>query len=153
MKFRLLIGLALVLIGLFGESLWESAKKINWPEPEVPVTIVEPSMELKTLVQPIVDEDISSEDAALMSAFFEELASVVANDTQFIQNTGQFRVFNVTAGGLNFNKQLKDKYENLGENIDAAIMEAMGKENVPMDDEKRSGLAEVLMAIAWGVKQ
>lgn len=153
MKPRLFLGLALVVIGLFGESLWESVKNINWPKPDDTVTIVEPSMELKTLVQPIVDEDISSEDAALMGAFFEELASVVANDSEFIQTTGQFRTFNVTAGGLNFNKQLKNKYENLGENIDAAIMEAIGKESVSMDDEKRSDLTEVLMAVAWGVKQ
>lgn len=153
MKPRLFLGLALVVIGLFGESLWESVKNINWPEPDDKVTIVEPSMELKTLVQPIVDEDISSEDADLMSAFFEELASVVANDSNFIQSTGQFRTFNVTAGGLNFNKQLKNKYENLGENIDSVIMEAIGKESVQMDDEKRSDLTEVLMAVAWGVKQ
>jgi hypothetical protein len=154
MKPRLFLGLALVVIGLFGESLWESVKNINWPEPETPVnTVVEPSMELQTLVQPIVDEDISPEDASLMSAFFEELASVVANDSEFIQTTGQFRTFNVTAGGLNFNKQLKNKYENLGESIDAAIMEAIGKENASMDDEKRSDLTEVLMAVAWGVKQ
>lgn len=153
MKSRLFLGLALVAIGLFGESLWERVKNINWPQPNDKVTIVEPSMELKTLVQPIVDEDISSEDADLMSAFFEELASVVANDSQFIQTTGQFRTFNVTAGGLNFNKQLKNKYENLGEDIDAAIMEAIGKESVSMDEEKRSDLTEVLMAVAWGVKQ
>lgn len=151
-KLRLILGMALVVIGLVGEPLLDSVKNII-PNPDNPPTIVEPSMELKTLVQPIVDDDISSEDAALMSAFFEELASVVANDAQFIQSTGQFRTFNVTAGGLNFNKQLKNKYENLGENIDSVIMEAIGKESVQMDDEKRSDLTEVLMAIAWGVKQ
>ena len=54
MSFRLLIGTILVVVGLAGEPLWEAAKNINWPTPETPVTVVEPSMELKTLVQQLM---------------------------------------------------------------------------------------------------
>lgn len=151
-KLRLILGMALVMIGLVGEPLLDSVKNIL-PKPDNPPTVVEPSMELKTLVQPIVDIDIEKEDAVLVGCFFEELASVVKNDSKFIETTGQFRQFNITAGGLNFNKQLKNKYETLGEAIDLAIMEAIGKENVSMSDDKRSDLTDVLMAVSWGVRQ
>jgi hypothetical protein len=57
------------------------------------------------------------------------------------------------AGGLYFNTKLKDKYENLGEDIDNVIVQSIGKESVSLDSSKREKLVQTLNALSWGVKQ
>lgn len=153
-KTRLFIAMVLCIVGLFGEPIFEKLKNIDIPTPNVVVpdeSVDEPSLEYKTLVQDIVDVDIDRADASLMKQFFLELASVIENDSQFIKTTGQFRTFNITAGGLNFNNKLKNKYPTLGEHIDEAIIASIGKEDVSMDSRKRQNLVDCLKAVAWGV--
>ena len=154
-KTRLFIAMVLCVVGLFGEPIFEKLKNIDIPTPNVVPDegVDEPSLEYKTLVQDIVDVDIDRADASLMKQFFLELASVIENDSQFIKTTGQFRTFNITAGGLNFNNKLKSKYPNLGEYIDEAIIASIGKEDVSMDSRKRQDLVDCLNAVAWGVSK
>jgi hypothetical protein len=98
--------------------------------------------------------DIAREDAVEISAFFTELADVVKNDPGFVKTTGVFREFNMTAGGLNFaGTDLKNKYPDLGEEIDAAIIASIGIESVPLDANKRGELVKCLKAIAWATSQ
>lgn len=152
MKFRLLAAIVLVVAGLFGEPIWDKLKDIDLT-PKPPITVVEPSLEYKTLVKPIIDMEIEGNDSILMSTFFDQLSSVVRNDEQFIKTTGQFRQFNITAGGLNFKNQIKGDYPDLGETIDGIIMQSIGKEDKAMDSKTRTDLSDTLNAISWGVTQ
>jgi len=110
-------------------------------------------LENKELVKPIIEIEISQEDAELISLFYLELADVIDKDDTIIDSTGQFRNLNTFAGVLHFNTSLLGKYDSLGENIDTAIADAIGKQSVTMDDKKRDDLVEILSAIAWSVKQ
>lgn len=150
--FRLVAALVLIIVGLFGEPLWEKLKEIDI-NPNPPITVVEPTLEYKTLVQPIVDMDIEEKDSILMSCFFDQLSSVIRNDEEFIKTTGQFREFNITAGGLNFKNQIEGDYPDLGETIDTIIMQSIGKEDKEMDSPTRANLSDTLSAISWGVTQ
>ncbi len=152
MKFRLLAAIVLVVAGIFGEPIWDKLKDIDLT-PKPPITVVEPSLEYKTLVKPIIDMEIEGNDSILMSTFFDQLSSVVRNDEQFIKTTGQFRQFNITAGGLNFKNQIKGDYPDLGETIDGIIMQSIGKEDKAMDSKTRTDLSDTLNAISWGVTQ
>lgn len=152
-KMRLILGLVICVIGLVGEPIFNALKNVNITPDKTDVTVVEPAIELKTLVDPVVEIDIKSEDANLLSCFYSEMADVVNEDSTFLQNTEQFRTFNITAGKLYFSTKLKDKYENLGESIDKIIIQSIGVENVALDSSKRKKLVDVLNAIAWGVKQ
>ena len=82
-----------------------------------------------------------------------ELSDVISKDDSIIEYTEQFRNLNTFAGVLHFNSSLLGKYESLGKNIDLAIAETIGKQNVNLDDNKRKDLAEVLNAVAWSVTQ
>lgn len=150
---RLTLALVLVVVGLFGE------KVVNWTKDNVEIvdgtvyTITEPSLENKELVKPISETDIELKDAELISAFYLELADVIDKDDTIIDSTGQFRNLNTFAGVLHFNTSLLGKYDSLGENIDSAIVNAIGKENVKLDENKRQDLVDVLNAIAWSATQ
>tara|TARA_B100001939_G_C16808424_1_gene558852 strand:- start:271 stop:738 length:468 start_codon:yes stop_codon:yes gene_type:complete len=150
---RLTLALVLVVVGLFGE------KVVNWAKDNVEIvdgtvyTITEPSLENKELVKPISETDIELKDAELISAFYLELADVIDKDDTIIDSTGQFRNLNTFAGVLHFNTSLLGKYDSLGENIDSAIVNAIGKENAKLDENKRQDLVDVLNAIAWSATQ
>jgi hypothetical protein len=155
---RLTAAVLLIITAVFGEQALDFVKNVDIIifQPDTPVVVVvpvdEPSLEYKTLVQDIVAVDIAKEDATIIQAFFLELASVVKNDPGFLKTTGQFRDFNVMSGAMNFaGSDLKDKY--LGEDIDQALIDAVGKENVPLDDKKRENLVSALRAVAWGAVQ
>lgn len=151
-KVRLLIGLAICVIGLVGEPIFNAITNLKPNNPNV-VVVNEPALELKTLVDPVVKIDINPEDADLLSCFYSEMADIISKDKEFLQNTEQFRTFNITAGKLYFDTKLKNKYDTLGESVDQIIIQAIGKENVSLDSTKREKLVNVLNALAWSVKQ
>ena len=148
---RLFLAFVVMLVGLFGEKAVEFVKdRVEFVD-ETVYTISEPSLENKELVKPITEIDITPEDAKLISSFYLELADVIDKDDTIIDSTGQFRNLNTFAGVLHFNTSLVGKYESLGESIDSAIVNAIGKQNVTLDDSKRGDLVEVLNAVAWSV--
>lgn len=151
---RIFLALILVSISLFGSKALESINDlIPTINPSPSVELVEPSSDNKKLVEPIIDIDISKEDANFISSFFVELADVVDQDKEVIKTTGQFRTFNIFSGMLYFNDELKDKYSSLGEDIDSAIIASVGKENQSLNAENRKNLVDILKAIAWSVHQ
>lgn len=149
---RIFLALCLVVGALFGEKVIDTVKNnveiVNDPV----VSVDEPSLEYKELVKPITDLNIATDDAQMLSAFYLELADVIEQDNGTIDSTGEFRNFNIMAGMLHFNTSLKDKYDTLGEDIDTAIVETIGKQSVSLED-KREDLVSVLEAIAWSVNK
>lgn len=150
---RLFLAFVVMLVGLFGEKAVEFVKDRVEIVDDTVYTISEPSLENKNLVKPITEADITSEDAKLISAFYLELADVINKDDTIIESTGQFRNLNTFSGVLHFNTALLGRYDSLGEDIDSAIVNAIGKESVNMDENKRQDLVEILNAIAWSVTQ
>tara|TARA_B100002019_G_scaffold149414_1_gene128580 strand:+ start:4957 stop:5424 length:468 start_codon:yes stop_codon:yes gene_type:complete len=150
---RIILAIALVLIALFGEKAAQLVNDNVEIVDDVISLVDEPSMENKELVKPITEINIESKDAELISLFYLELSDVINKDDSIIEYTEQFRNLNTFAGVLHFNTSLRDKYENLGEKIDSAIANAIGKQNVAMNQEKRKDLIDVLNAVAWSVTQ
>ena len=148
---KLTLAIALVIIGLFGEKVAQLVKDNVEIVDETVSLVDEPSLENKELVKPITEMDIAPQDSELISSFYLELSDVINKDDSIIQYTEQFRNLNTFAGVLHFNTSLLGKYENLGEKIDSAIANAIGKQNVAMDEDKREDLVEILNAVAWSV--
>lgn len=152
---RVILAAVLCFTALFGESVLEFIKNnVEIVDNTPSVDVDEPSLTYKEVVKDIVSIDIDKEDAKQISDFFIELASVVNSDPGFIQTTGNFREFNMTAGGLNFaGLELKNKYPELGEQIDLCIIASIGKEDQSLTDSKRKSLVDCLNAVAWAVHQ
>ena len=151
---KLILAMLLTVAALFGEQIVDIIKNnveiINTPS----VNVDEPTLEYKTLVQNIVAMNVEKKDAIQISEFFLEVADVVESDPGFLDSTGKFREFNIKSGGLNFaGLELKDKYPNLGEEIDNAVVNTIGLEDSALTGEKRKDLCDCLNAIAWGVHQ
>lgn len=103
-----------------------------------------PSSEMQKIVAEIVP--ISDSDYA---AFYWDFADVLERDSenQIVKTTGQFREAYIRAGQLFFQKtDMGTRYPGTAVKIDAAIVEAIGLENVSLD---RARTVEILKAIAW----
>tara|TARA_R100001594_G_scaffold33875_1_gene62665 strand:- start:72 stop:545 length:474 start_codon:yes stop_codon:yes gene_type:complete len=152
---RMILAIVLCVGAIFGEQIIDFVKNIEIEiDPTPSVDVVEPSLTYKEVVKDIVSLNIETQDAKQISDFFSELADVVSADPGFIQTTGNFREFNMTAGGLNFaGLELKDKYPSLGEEIDEVIVSSIGSEDQNLTDTKRSELVKCLDAVAWAVHQ
>lgn len=148
---RLTLAIIVLLVGLFGEKAVQLVKDNVEIVDGVTYTVTEPSLENKELVKPITEIDIEPQDSELISSFYLELSDVINKDDSIIQYTEQFRNLNTFAGVLHFDTSMRGKYEGLGEKIDSAIADAIGKQNVSMDEDKREDLVEILNAVAWSV--
>ena len=153
---KLFLIVVLLIGGLWGENIREF---VNNNIPAIAVddakntTIPEPDLAYKTLVKPLQEMQVEPKDAIEIRDFFWQLSQIVQHEPKLIETTGQFRKFNIIAGGLNFaGLEMKNKYPDLGETIDSIIMDAIGKEDVALDDKRREVLFNVLHAIAWSMQ-
>ena len=152
---KLVLMAVLLLGGMWGE------KAVTFIKNNVPAiiddtdkrTIPDPDAAHQALIQPLREMEVDPEDAAEIRDFFWQLSQIIRHEPELIKTTEQFRKFNMIAGGLNFaGLEMKNKYPDLGEAIDKIIMDAIGKEDVPLDDTKRETLYTILHAIAWSMK-
>ena len=153
---KLFLIAVLLIGGLWGERI-QSFVKNNMPAIIVDdtnnTTIPEPDLAYKTLVGPLREMQVEPKDAVEIRDFFWQLSQIIQHEPKLIKTTGQFREFNVIAGGLNFaGLEMKNKYPDLGEAIDSIIMDSIGKEDAPLDDKRREVLYNVLHAIAWSMQ-
>jgi hypothetical protein len=153
---KLVLVIALLVGGIWGGQIIEFVKN-NIPAVVVDDTnntaIPKPNIAYQTLVEPLRQMEIDKKDAVEIRDFFWQLSQMIQHEPGFIKTTAQFREFNMVAGGLNFaGLEMKNKYPDLGEAIDSIIMDSIGKQNVPLDDDKRAKLYKTLHAIAWSVQ-
>jgi len=107
-----------------------------------------PSAEMQALVTPIIA--ISDPDLVL---FYQDFADIIERDSEIIKTTGTIQTANSRAGQLMFqNTGMKGKYPGLAENVDAAIIGAIGKQNIALTTDLRAKAVEVFEAISWACK-
>ena len=153
---KMIIVIICIGLGLFWNQFTSVIDRVV-DTPLVSISITEPTPELQETVKDIselVTGDDAVKDKLLISDYFNQLANVVRDDPGLIDTTEKFRRFNSTAGQINFAGQsLKDKYNGLGKAIDALIKNAIGNDNVELNQEKRDQLVHLLKAIAWTLRQ
>ena len=116
----------------------------------------EPSEELKSLVmglEGVVVGDDSVLDKKIISQFYAQLSKIIEN-SDFVETTQQFRMYNMDAGKLSFSGlSMSGKYPNLSSSIDSIIVKAIGKKNEKLTSEMKKDLSQSLSAISWVMNQ
>lgn len=109
-----------------------------------PVTAA-PSAEMQKIVEPVVEiKDLD------LASLYSDLAGVIERDSEIIKTTETIRTAHSRSGQLMFQGTgMKGKYPGLAEKVDAAIAEAIGKENVSLTPDLRAKAVEVFKALSW----
>ena len=144
---RTLVALLLIAFALFG-----------FPSGKPPVSLSEPSAEMREAVQPVVRvaSGMSAIDRLWLRQIYENTAKVVEIDGEVaepvVTSISTLRAIHVAVlkfvwRGMADNRP--NKYEGLSKAIDAAIESVIGSEDGPVTPELRKRAVEVYEAIAW----
>lgn len=150
---RLYIGIGLVIVGFF----WESISVINIDRLKIPSTnyatmldLQKPSdktyEELKDL-KSIVSGPDEVFDREIIAIFHNEMGKRLPNYENV--NSLSFENFYVDSAKLTFNSRLSNKYKDLGDRMYKIILSTLGENEAIISKEEQEALSEKMRAIAW----
>lgn len=153
MNFRLYIGIGLVTIGFF----WNSIVQIDIKNPEIKSTNYSEILELKKPNDSLYEElkDIKEIVSGPDEVFDREIIAVFHNEVgkrlPSYENITSiaFENFYIDSAKLTFNGRLANKYKNLGERIYKIILSTLGDNESVITKEEQLNLSEKMRAISW----
>jgi hypothetical protein len=153
-KVLLVIGAILLLIGLVRPNF---NFPINNPKPVDAIVVVTPpeNKDLKEKCKPIIDalQNGSSDrkqDGKRLSDLYSDLAVLIRLDgeNEVVKTTEEIRQSNSLAGVM-LQMNIKDKYDGLSEATQAVVVNEIGDEIVPLNEELRGKAVKAFMALSW----
>lgn len=145
----LIIGIGLLLVGLFGSSFSGLSISTNNS------TVFEKPTDSKLLelAQPVTAAlDNGGNDAVVLANLYNDLATLIALDQDVIKNTEEIKVANSLTGYM-LKLDMKDKYPDLGESSNKMVMSYLGDDNAVLSPELRRKAVEVFKALAWACNE
>lgn len=150
----LAIAACLICVGVFRPSI--SSFVNNQPT----ATVIVPSDDLKIKCEKIIevvkssDSSNKTEDMRRLIDLYSDLAKLIAIDggDPVIKNTEEIREANRLSGKM-LDLNIKDKYDNLGEELNGVVKSALGDDNVALSPELRQKSVDVFNALAWALSQ
>tara|TARA_Y100000310_G_scaffold342927_1_gene448277 strand:- start:1479 stop:1919 length:441 start_codon:yes stop_codon:yes gene_type:complete len=139
-KIRLLIGLVLVLIGVFGNSIDIT------PDVKSPIDISKPTESLVNQWLETSDSITDSKDRLRLCVFNKTFAERVV---EYEAEAQQVNDVYVLAAKEVFGDTLRGKYDKLTPAIQSAMGDILGDENHDIIEPERGDLNKTFMAFAW----
>ena len=145
MKFKTMIGLALLAVGLFWPQIQERIPDFTIPTKPT-LEIVEPSQEIKEKVSSIAELVTDKEDRVNLAVFnmiFAERVVAYDAEAQDVQD------IYVLAAKILFDKSLVGKYDGYSKGIQGLLEDSMGTENHTLSQEEKESLAKNFSGLAY----
>jgi hypothetical protein len=147
-----LVAALLLVVGVFQPSL----SHFNSSSQAVSVSL--PSDELQSkcekIIQIVKSSDYSdkAEDMRKLSGLYLDLAKLISinDDDTVIKNTEEIREANKLSGKM-LELNIKDKYDDLGEELNGVVKSYIGDDNIALSPELRQRSVDVFKAIAWAL--
>lgn len=145
---RTVIGVVIILIGLFWPQIVERIPEIPTPEPSVPavIEISEPTpavLEKVSDLSSLVTDEDDRLDLAIFNKIFSERVLEYSVDSQKINDVYVEAAKNV------FGDSLRGKYLGYSAGLNDLMRQIMGEENHELTDQEKLMLQEYYSALAW----
>lgn len=123
-------------------------------------TVPAPVLEIQTKCEKIVsiirstDDPNKKKDMAHLISLYSDLSKLISIDSEdsIIKNTEEIKEANRLSGKM-LDIDLKDKYENLGAEMNSFVVSCIGDDNVVLSPELRQKSVETFKALAWAVQE
>tara|TARA_R110000824_G_scaffold9932_9_gene44131 strand:+ start:2559 stop:3014 length:456 start_codon:yes stop_codon:yes gene_type:complete len=150
-RLRTIIGLAVIIIGLFWVQIQERIPDIV-PDntPSVVITIDEPSQEIKEKVSSIADLVTDEKDRLNLCIFNKVFAERVGS---YDADAQQINDVYTEAAKIFFGETLKGKYEGYGSGVTDLMSDVVGDENHKLTKEEKDELSNIFNGLAWHLNQ
>jgi type I restriction-modification system DNA methylase subunit len=150
---RLFLGIGLVIIGFF----WDSISMPNINKPIVPSTDYNKILDLKKPTDKLLQElkDVKSIVSGPDEVFDREIIAIFNNEmgkrlpSYENVNSISFENFYIDSAKLTFNNRLSNKYKSLGDKMHDIILSTLGENEAIITKEEQLALSEKMRAIAW----
>jgi hypothetical protein len=153
MNSRVYLGIALVIIGFF----WDSISIPNINKPIVPSTDYNKMLDLKKPTDKLFEElkDVKSIVSGPDEVFDREIIAIFNNEmgkrlpSYENVNSISFENFYIDSAKLTFNNRLSNKYKSLGDKMHDIILSTLGENEAIITKEEQLALSEKMRAISW----
>lgn len=153
MKPRLYIGIGLVIIGFF----WNSISEFDINKLKTPSTDYSTMLNLKKPSDELYQElkDIKSIVSGPDEVFDREIIAIFHNEmgkrlpSYENVNSISFENFYVESAKLTFNNRLSNKYKSLGDRMYKIILSTLGENESIITKEEQLVLSDKMRAISW----
>jgi hypothetical protein len=153
MNSRVYLGIALVIIGFF----WDSISIPNINKPVIPSTDYNKMLDLKKPTDKLFEElkDVKSIVSGSDEVFDREIIAIFNNEmgkrlpSYENVNSISFENFYIDSAKLTFNNRLSNKYKSLGDKMHEIILSTLGENEAIITKEEQVALSEKMRAIAW----
>jgi hypothetical protein len=150
---RLFLGIGLVIIGFF----WDSISVSNINKPIVPSTDYNKILDLKKPTDKLIEElkDVKTIVSGPDEVFDRELIAIFNNEMgkrlPAYENVSSiaFENFYVESAKLTFNNRISNKYKPLGDRMYKIILSTLGENEAIITKEEQVALSDKMRAIAW----
>ena len=150
---RLFLGIGLVIIGFF----WDSISVSNINKPIVPSTDYNKILDLKKPTDKLIEElkDVKTIVSGPDEVFDRELIAIFNNEMgkrlPAYENVSSiaFENFYIESAKLTFNNRISNKYKPLGDRMYKIILSTLGENEAIITKEEQVVLSDKMRAIAW----
>jgi len=150
---RLFLGIGLVIIGFF----WDSISVSNINKPIVPSTDYNKILDLKKPTDKLIEElkDVKTIVSGPDEVFDRELIAIFNNEMgkslPAYENVSSiaFENFYIESAKLTFNNRISNKYKPLGDKMYKIILSTLGENEAIITKEEQAALSDKMRAIAW----
>lgn len=145
---RVVIGLALVFLGLFWPQIQERIPDLL-PKPKPAYVVVEPeSDEIKQKVSSVASLVTDNDSRLLLAVFNQTFAERVI---EYEADAQQINDLYVEAARNVFGESMRGKYDGYSEGLTSLMKNVLGNENHQVTKEEKAQLSAIFSGLAWAL--
>ena len=147
---RTLLGLLLILIGLFLPQIQERIPDFTPNTPSPSIAIEEPTQEIKDKTLKVSEKVTDNKDRLELCVFNKVFSERVLGYDADVQQVNDIYT---ESGKILFKDSLKGKYDGYGAGVVSLISEITGSENHELTQQEKQQISEVFSGLAWNLSK
>ena len=147
---RTLLGLLLILIGLFLPQIQERIPDFTPNTPSPSIAIEEPTQEIKDKTLKVSEKVTDNKDRLELCVFNKVFSERVLGYDADVQQVNDIYT---ESGKILFKDSLKGKYDGYGAGVISLISEITGNENHELTQQEKQQISEVFSGLAWNLSK
>ena len=149
-KIRTVLGLLIVLVGLFLPQIQERIPDLIPDTPSPSIVIEEPTQEIKDKTLKVSEKVTDTKDRLDLCVFNKVFSERVLGYDADVQQVNDIYT---ESGKILFKDSLKGKYDGYGTGVVSLISEITGNENHELTQKEKQQISEVFSGLAWNLSK
>ena len=145
---RTVLGLLIILIGLFLPQIQERIPDLIPDTPSPSIVIEEPTQEIKDKTLKVSEKVTDTKDRLELCVFNKVFSERVLGYDADVQQVNDIYT---ESGKILFKDSLKGKYDGYGSGVVSLISEITGSENHELTQQEKQQISQVFNGLSWSL--